>query len=143
MLFRSAVNDPVIFTGEVAGNIVAGQQYYILTLSPLTISETPDGSTFTVGTVSGLNFTMAKAGDYALLPEPFYFDQSIVKYNNRVYRCIVSNNDNEFIFGKWELLNSGDRVLNAMDRVIGYYDPTDNMPGVDLDRKSTRLNSSH
>ena len=126
------VNDPVIFTGDVAGNIVAGQQYYILSLSPLTISETPDGSTFTVGTATDLDFTMAKAGDYVLLPEPFYFDQSIVKYNNRVYRCIVSNNDNEFIFGKWELLTSGDRVLNAMDRVIGYYQPTDNMPGVDL-----------
>jgi hypothetical protein len=126
------VNDPVVFTGDVAGNIVAGQTYYILTLSPLTVSATPGGSTFSVGTASSLNFTMAKAGDYALLPEPFYFDQSIVKYNNRVYRCIVSNNDSEFIFGKWELIESGDRVLNAMDRVIGYYQPTDNMPGVDL-----------
>ena len=127
-----SVNDPVIFTGDVGGNIVAGQQYYILTLAPLTISETPDGTTFNVGTATDLSFTMAKAGDYALLPEPFYFDQSIVKYNNRVYRCIVSNNDNEFIFGKWELLTSGDRLLNAMDRVVGYYQPTDNMPGVDL-----------
>lgn len=126
------VNDPVVFTGTVSGNIVAGDTYYILTLTPLTVSETPGGSTFNTGTASGLNFTMAKAGDYALLPEPFYFDQSIVKYNNRVYRCIVSNNDSEFIFGKWELLESGDRVLNAMDRVIGYYQPTDNMPGVDL-----------
>lgn len=127
-----SVNDPVVFTGNVGGNIVAGSTYYVLTLSPLTVSETPAGSTFSVGSASGLSFTMAKAGDYVLLPEPFYFDQSIVKYNNRVYRCIVSNNDAEFIFGKWELLTSGDRVLNAMDRVIGYYQPSDNMPGVDL-----------
>lgn len=126
------VNDSVVFTGEVAGNIVDGKAYYILTLSPLTISETPGGSVFDVGTASGLEFVMAKAGDYALLPEPFYFDQSIVKYNNRVYRCIVSNNDAEFIFGKWELLDTGDRSLNAMDRVIGYYQPTVNMPGADL-----------
>jgi hypothetical protein len=126
------VNDPVVFTGDVAGNIVAGTTYYILTLAPFTISETPGGTTFNTGTASGLNFTMAKAGDYTLLPEPFYFDQSIVKYNNKVYRCIISNNDSEFIFGKWELLESGNRILNAMDRVIGYYQPTDNMPGVDL-----------
>ena len=46
--------------------------------------------------------------------------------------CVVSNNDDEFIFGKWELLDSGDRRLNAMDRIIGYYQPTVNMPGVDL-----------
>jgi hypothetical protein len=75
---------------------------------------------------------IAKSGDYALLPEPFYFNQSIVKYNNRVYECIVSNNDPEFIIGKWELLSSSDRRLNALDRIVGYYQPTINMPGLDL-----------
>ena len=72
------------------------------------------------------------AGDYALLPEPFYFDQSIVKYNNKLYECIVSNNDNSFVIGKWRLLSSDSRKLNALDRIIGYYQPTVNMPGVDL-----------
>jgi len=81
--------------------------------------------------VSGINFPFT-AGDYALLPEPFYFNQSIVKYNNRVYECIISNNDTEFIFGKWELLSSDNRKLNALDRIMGYYQPTINMPGVDL-----------
>jgi len=81
--------------------------------------------------VSGIGFPYT-AGDYALLPEPFYFNQSIVKYNNRVYQCIISNNDSEFIFGKWELLSSDSRKLNALDRIIGYYQPTVNMPGVDL-----------
>jgi hypothetical protein len=81
--------------------------------------------------VSGINFPYV-AGDYTLLPEPFYFNQSIVKYNNRVYECIISNNDTEFIFGKWELLSSDSRKLNALDRIMGYYQPTANMPGVDL-----------
>ena len=81
--------------------------------------------------VSGIDFPYT-TGDYALLPEPFYFNQSIVKYNNRVYQCIISNNDTEFIFGKWELLSSDSRKLNALDRIIGYYQPTVNMPGVDL-----------
>jgi len=81
-------------------------------------------------------------GDYALLPEPFYFNQSIVKYGNNVYQCIVSNNDTEFIPGKWLLLDSGSRELNALDRIIGYYKPEKsndlawqnyiNMPGLDL-----------
>jgi hypothetical protein len=81
--------------------------------------------------VSGINF-LYTAGDFILLPEPFYFNQSIVKYNNRVYQCIVSNNDTEFVFGKWELLQSDNRNLNALDRIIGYYQPTINMPGLDL-----------
>ena len=71
-------------------------------------------------------------GEYAVLPEPFYFNQSMVKYNNRVYQCVISNNDSEFIFGKWELVSSDDRRLNALDRIIGYYQPTVNMPGLDL-----------
>ena len=81
--------------------------------------------------VTGIGFPYS-SGSYAVLPEPFYFNQSIVKYNNRVYQCIVSNNDTEFIFGKWELLSSDSRKLNALDRIMGYYQPTVNMPGIDL-----------
>jgi hypothetical protein len=128
-----SVNDPVVFTGTVAGNIELGTTYYIKTLTPtFTISETVGGASFDVGTETDLSFTMAKSGDFALLPEPFSFNQSVVKYNNRVYRCIISNNDTDFIFGKWELLDSGDRYLNALDRIVGYYQPTANMPGLDL-----------
>ena len=125
--------DPVVFTGSVAGNIVLGQIYYIKTITPsLTISTTVNGSTFTVGTASGLSFSMAKQGDYAMLPEPFFFNPTIVKYNKQLYQCIISNNDTDFIFGKWELLDQGSIKLNALDRIIGYYQPTINMPGVDL-----------
>ena len=132
------VNDPVVFTGNVVGGLVLGQTYYILdnvnfTSTTLQVSETPNGSVFDITSTTAVQtFTMSKVGSFALLPEPFYFNQSIVKYNNRVYVCIISNNDQEFIFGKWELLTSGDRRLNALDRIIGYYQPTINMPGVDL-----------
>lgn len=130
-----SVNDLVVFTGEVFGNIIVGSSYYILTVNTgtdqLTVSDTPQGSAFDPGTESG-SCIMAKAGSYALLPEPFYFNQSIVKYNNRVYSCLISNNDTEFILGKWQLLSSDDRRLNGLDRVIGYYQPTIDMPGVDL-----------
>jgi len=126
--------DAVVFTGTVAGGIVANQTYYIINISTnsIQLSTTPSGSAITLTTVLATNFTMAKTGSIALLPEPFYFSPSIVRFNNRVYVCAISNNDDTFVFGKWDLLDSGDRRLNAMDRVIGYYRPTVNMPGVDL-----------
>ena len=132
-----AVNDAVVFTGDVTGGMNLGQTYYILdngnfTATTLQISDTPGGSVIPLSTATTQNYSMAKLGSVAFLPEPFFFNQSIVRFNNRVYVCVVSNNDDEFIFGKWELLDSGDRRLNAMDRVIGYYQPTSNMPGVDL-----------
>jgi photosystem II stability/assembly factor-like uncharacterized protein len=134
------VNDAVVFTGSVQTNITnitEGETYYIYDIPSSTqfrISTVPGDVTTIVNIVTtiGVNFTMAKSGSFALLPEPFIFNQSIVKYNNRVYVCVISNNDTEFVFGKWELLTSGDRRLNAMDRVFGYYQPTDNMPGKDL-----------
>jgi hypothetical protein len=127
-------NDGVVFTGNVPDGLVRGQTYYLFGVTSTTTQLTllPDDPTPITGIVFDSEFTMAKLGSTALLPEPFYFNQSIVKFNNRVYECVISNNDDEFIFGKWELLDSGDRRLNAMDRVVGYYQPTSNMPGVDL-----------
>ena len=129
-----ALYDPVVFTGKVQGGLTVGTTYYIASISGthVTVSAIPAGAAVTLSSVATTSFTIAKANTYAFLPEPFYFNQSIVKYGNRVWRCIVSNNDTTFIFGKWELLDSGDNALNAMDRTIGYYQPTINMPGVDL-----------
>jgi len=121
--------------GEITSIIASGtpienvEQYYLKVISP-TECEVYSDSLLQIP-VSGINFPYT-TGDYAFLPEPFYFNQSIVKYNNRVYQCIISNNDTEFIFGKWELLSSDSRKLNALDRIIGYYQPTVNMPGLDL-----------
>jgi len=120
---------------SVYGGIIAGETYYIKTKpssTSVTISETIGGAAFNITSDITGSMTMAKSGDYALLPEPFFFNPSIVKYNNRVYQCIISNNDTEFIFGKWELLDSGDFRLNALDRIEGYYHPTVNMPGMDM-----------
>lgn len=127
-------NDAVVFTGNVPDGLVRGTTYYLYNVTSTTTQLTvlPNDPTPITGIVFDEEFTMAKLGSIALLPEPFYFNQSIVRFNNRVYVCVVSNNDDEFIFGKWELLDSGDRRLNAMDRVIGYYQPTSNMPGIDL-----------
>lgn len=138
------VNDPVVFTGNIVGNLTLGNTYYVLTKigNVITVSETIGGTVFNPGTSTGVSFTVAKSGDYAFLPEPFYFNQSIVRYNDRVYQCVISNNDDEFIIGKWEELRSEDRELNALDRIMGYYKPAKSnefawneylsMPGLDL-----------
>ena len=126
---------PLVSNGNIQSIIVSGtpseivQQYYLKVISA-SECEVYSDSLLQIP-VTGINFPYS-AGSYAFLPEPFYFNQSIVKYNNRVYECIISNNDTEFIFGKWELLQSDSRKLNALDRIIGYYQPTVNMPGVDL-----------
>jgi len=136
------VNDAIVFTGTTFGNIVLGQTYYVAstpTATTVTISETISGTTFVLATSSGADMIMAKSGDFIFLSEPFFFTPSIVKYNNSVYQCIISNNDVDFIFGKWELLTSGDKKLNALDRIVGYYQPTVNMPGVDLTQLVTGI----
>ena len=118
----------VIGSGTPAGIV---RQYYLKVISATQceVYANPLLNVPVNGLVLETEYTL---GDYVFLPEPFYFNQSIVKYNNQVWQCIISNNDNEFIIGKWELLNSGSRKLNELDRIIGYYDPTVNMPGVDL-----------
>ena len=130
------LNDPVVFTGTIfASEIELGQTYYIKskpTATTVTLSATPTGATINISSNTTGSMTMAKAGSFAFLSEPFYFAPSIIRFNNRLYTCLVSNNDTEFVLGKWELIDSGDRNINAMDRVIGYYQPTVNMPGKDL-----------
>jgi len=124
-------------TGEITSTIISGtpaelaKQYYLKVISDTQL-EVYENALMTIpvdGTILAIEYA---AGDYVFLPEPFYFNQSIVKYNNKVWQCIVSNSDAEFILGKWELMDSGSRRLNALDRIVGYYQPTVNMPGLDL-----------
>jgi hypothetical protein len=130
-----AINSPVVFTGAVFGGMVLGETYYIKSIpSPttVTISTLPNGAVFDITQDATGNCVMATVGDVSLLPDPFYATQSIVVYNHNVYQCAVSNNDYDFVLSKWEKLDSGDRQLNALDRIVGYYQPTINMPGLDL-----------
>ena len=138
-----AVNDPVVFTGNVfTADITLGQTYYIKTIptaTTVTLSNTPSGTTLDITVDATGSMTMAKAGSFAFLNEPFYFAPSIIRFNNRLYTCLISNNDAEFVLGKWELIDSGDRHINAMDRAVGYYQPTANMPGRDLTQLFTGI----
>ena len=69
-------------------------------------------------------------GDIGFYPEPFASPAaSLVAYNNKLYKCIVSNTDATFDLAKWELLQSDYPYINALDRIVTYYQPTVNMPG--------------
>jgi hypothetical protein len=118
----------VIFTasgvGSGTGTAIAS--------NTITISETPGGSTFTVGSATPQTLYMAKLGSTIAISNPYSFTENIVKFNNRLYVCKVSNYDSEFVYEKWELINSDNYRLNALDRIMGYYSPTINMPGLDL-----------
>jgi hypothetical protein len=79
------------------------------------------------------------AGDYMYLPQPVIITSgysrnaySIVSFNNKLYKCIESNNDEFFNFNKWEEISSNDTGLNALDRIVGFYNPTSDMPGKNL-----------
>jgi hypothetical protein len=70
--------------------------------------------------------------DVLFRSEPLIVDQSLVTYVNKLYRCVVSNNDNVFNYDKWELVDSGSDTINAADRVAAFYHPTSNMSGRDI-----------
>ena len=81
-----SLNDEVIFEGTIPGSTidaVTSTSYYIKSIdtgtNEVTISTNPGGSIVNIVTtvaISGL--TLSKAGGYAFLPEPFYFNQSII-----------------------------------------------------------------
>ena len=137
------IDDPVVFTGTMfSSEIILGKTYYIYdkpTSTTVRLAATEGGAVINFTTSASGSMTMATVGSFALLPEPFTFTPSIVRYNNRLWSCVISNNDNQFVFGNWELLSSGDMRLNALDRAEGYYQPTINMPGRDLTQLFTGL----
>ena len=138
VLVVNSIDDMGGITTTIASGISQGEstQYYLKVASETTFKVYSD-SQCTIP-VSGIDFAYG-AGSYMVLPEPFYFKPSIVKYNNRVWICMVSNNDPTFVIGKWQIMDSGDRRLNALDRAKGYYAPTVNMPGYDLTQLFTGL----
>jgi len=79
-------------------------------------------------------------GDTVFYPEPFTSPSaSLVAYNNKLYKCIVPNTDSTFDLAKWELLQSDYPYINALDRIVTYYQPTVNMPGKHLPLLMTGL----
>jgi len=77
--------------------------------------------------------------DYAYIPEPIYSGEgyvydatALVLYNGSAYTCIQSNNDSVFDPAKWTKLQADDRKLNALDRIVIYYQPSATMIPKDI-----------
>lgn len=111
-------------------------QYYVKPISQTQVALFYDAAL--LRPVPNNAFTF-HSGDYAYIPEPIYITSghtrspySLVNYNNTLYRCITSNHDITFDFNKWEEVRSDEFDLNALDRIMGFYNPTDNMPGKNL-----------
>ena len=112
------------------------EKYYVKPISQTQVTLFYDAAL--LRPVPNHDFTF-HSGDYAYIPEPIYITSghtrspySLVTFNNTLYRCISSNNDTTFDFNKWEEVRSDEFDLNALDRIMGFYNPTENMPGKNL-----------
>jgi len=148
----TGTNDAVIdivFANDVTGEIQVSKinglsvgyiaSYYIFPFSANELKVYSDVSL--VKPVPFINFIYTSDGtnDFAYLPEPLlisggykYAITALVSYNNKVYRCLESNSDDYFDNAKWQEIVISDRELNAVDRILGYYQPTIDMPAKDL-----------
>lgn len=132
-------------TGEIQISNISGisvglaKIYYIFPVSPTELKIYDDAPLLKPTPFQDFVYTSIGANDFAYLPEPLlvsggykYVASALVSYNNKVYRCIESNSDDIFDYAKWQEVNIADRDLNAIDRIIGYYQPTIDMPAKDL-----------
>lgn len=88
--------------------------------------------------------------DFAYIPEPIfagssykYDTTSIVTYDSKVWRCVNSNNDTVFDKTKWAQIQSDDRMMNALDRIVAFYEPAINMPPKDLQQLVKGISYPH
>jgi hypothetical protein len=147
----SPANDLIItVTFALSGAIVfyslsgicsnAFDEYYTIPISATKCRLFYDATLINPVKNTGATPFIFTAGDIGFYPEPFTIPAaSLVTYNNKLYKCIVANSDATFDFTKWELLQSDYPFINALDRIIAYYQPTINMPGKHLPLLMTGL----
>jgi hypothetical protein len=134
---RYAGDNGQIQVADIAGVAVGHfAQYYVQPVSTTQLKLFNDAAMNTPTLYADFAFAV---GDFGYLPEPLisgggykYVVSAIVSYNNKVWRCIESNSDDYFDYAKWLEIKSDDRTLNALDRIMGFYQPTVNMPAKNL-----------
>jgi hypothetical protein len=128
-----------IYIASVTGiAVVLSSEYYVDPLDEEKQQLYSDASLLSPVQYIAFPFT---TGDYAYIPEPLTSGisygsntTSMVVFNGEIYACIQSNNDSTFNLSKWELLQSDDRRINALDRITAYYQPTFDMPAKEMQR---------
>ena len=98
--------------------------YYLKLVSSNTFEVYKD-SLYT--TIVNDNEFVFSIGEKAYLRYPVEVNNSVVFYKNDIYECIISNNDSEFDSDKWKKIRA-----SAVDKINGYYKPTESMPGKNL-----------
>ncbi len=128
--------DGGIYISSLSGSSISQFNIYY----PYPVSQDDNVGVFQLFNNPGLtvptSYSVSIDYDYAYVPEPvssglgYKFEtSSLVKYEGSIWRCIESNNDSTFDVTKWELVDSSDRQVNALDRIATYYDPTSTMIG--------------
>ena len=125
----------VTVTGVAKGGF---KQYFVTPISPTQILLFQD-SKLTIPVLYNEFEYNNTITDFGFIPEPLssgggykYTVTAIVSYDRKVWRCLISNSDDVFDYAKWQEIKSDDRTLNAIDRAIGFYEPTADMPAKDL-----------
>ncbi len=136
--------DTSIFSATVSGSAVGDfGRYYVEVISDDEANQTCELAIYSdVTQLIPIKYTAfmwnGTNNSFGYLPEQIvnnytytYNVGSIVTYAGYIWQCINANNDNEFTPSNWALLSADDYVLNALDRIEAYYEPTINMPGKD------------
>jgi hypothetical protein len=134
---RYAGDGGQIQIADISGVAVGGfKQFYVQPVSATQLALYDDSKLLTPTLFSSFDFEVS---DFGYLPEPLlsgggykYVASAIVSYDSKVWRCIESNSDDYFDYNKWVEIKSDDRTLNALDRIMGFYKPTVDMPAKNL-----------
>ena len=123
-----------VFVGGVA--VTNYKSYYVNPVSSNEIQIFNDINMSIPTTVANFPFIVGDNGfvnDPALATAgPRFNYVNYVVYDNQVYKCTESNNDKTFLYDKWERVETDFSLFNALDRIVGYYQPTLDMPGKNL-----------
>ena len=132
----------VTVTGVAIGGF---KQYFVTPISATQVLLFQDGN-LTIPVIYNEFEYNNTTTDFGFIPEPLssgggykYTVTAIVSYDRKVWRCLVSNSDDVFDYSKWAEIKSDDRTLNAIDRAIGFYEPTADMPAKDLTQLFTGI----
>ena len=121
----------------VSGVAIGGfRSYYVNPISSSTISIFNDINMTIPTPISSFPYT---TGDQGFVNDPAiatssssYNYTNYVVYKDKVWKCVKDNNDRTFLYDKWEEVDTNVELFNALDRIVGYYQPTSDMPGKNL-----------
>jgi hypothetical protein len=140
-----------IQVSEISGIAIGDvSEYYIVPVTSTELKIYNDSGLLTPTLYSDFIYRSNGTKDFAYLPEPLlitggykYTVEALVSYNHKVWRCIESNSDTYFDYNKWVEIQVSDRRLNALDRIMGYYEPTLDMPAKDLAQLVEGVSNPH